>query len=63
MTTMLSNWTARLGVGLGAGAAIVYVDNWTFGGEVSPIVIVALMLAATSMAGAIWGRSGWIIQP
>jgi hypothetical protein len=47
-------------VGLVAGAAIVYVDNWALEGEVSPIVIVALLLAATAMAGAMWGRIGWI---
>jgi hypothetical protein len=49
-----------LGAGLVAGAAIVYVDNCAFEGEVSPLIIVALLLAATAMAGAIWGRSGWI---
>lgn len=38
----------------------MYVDNGAFGGEVSPIIIVALLLAATAMAGAMWGRSGWI---
>ena len=60
MKTALSKWPARLGVGLGAGAAIVYVDNWAFEGEVSPMIIVALLLAATALAGAMWGRSGWI---
>ena len=59
MTTMLSKWPARLGVGLGAGAGIVYLDNWAFEGEVSPLIIVALLLAATAMGGAIWGRRGW----
>ena len=47
-----------LGAGLVAGTAIVFVDNWAFEGEVSPIVIVALLLGATALAGAIWGRSG-----
>ncbi len=60
MAPILSKWPAHLGMGLVAGAAIVYVDNWAFEGEVSPIVIVALLLAATAMAGAMWGRSGWI---
>jgi hypothetical protein len=50
----------RLGAGLVAGAAIVFVDNWAFEGEVSPIIIVAMLLAATAMAGAIWGRDGWM---
>ena len=60
MKLILSKWLMQLGVGLVAGGAIIYVDNWAFEGEVSPIVIVALLLAATAMAGAIWGRSGWI---
>ena len=60
MKTMLSTWLARLAVGLGAGAAIAYVDCCAFEGEVSPIVIVVLLLAATATAGAIWGRSGWV---
>ena len=38
----------------------MYVDNCAFQGEVSPIIIVALLLAATAMAGAMWGRSGSI---
>jgi hypothetical protein len=46
--------------GLLAGAAIAAVDNFAFGGEVSPIIIVALLLAATGIAGAFWGRRGWL---
>jgi hypothetical protein len=60
MNPFLSKWPAHLGVGLVAGAALVYVDNGAFEGEVSPIIIVALLLAATTIAGAIWGRKGWI---
>jgi hypothetical protein len=60
MRLVRSNWPTQLGVGLVAGAAIVYVDNWAFEGEVSPIIIVALLLAATAMAGATWGRRGWV---
>jgi len=60
MKPILSKWPTQLGVALVAGAAIVYVDNWAFQGEVSPIIIVALLLAATAMAGAMWGRNGWI---
>ena len=55
-----SRGPVRLGLGLAAGAAIVYVDNHAFEGEVSPIIIVAMLLAATATAGAIWGRRGWI---
>ena len=60
MKPIQSKWPMYLGAGLVAGAAIVYVDNCAFEGEVSPLIIVALLLAATSMAGALWGRSGWI---
>jgi hypothetical protein len=60
MKLFISKWPAQLGVGLVAGAAIVYVDNFAFQGEVSPFVIVAMLLSATAMAGAMWGRNGWI---
>jgi len=60
MKLFISKWPAQLGVGLLAGVAIVYVDNFAFQGEVSPFVIVAMLLAATAMAGAMWGRNGWI---
>jgi hypothetical protein len=60
MKLFVSKWPTQLGVGLLAGAAIVCVDNVLFQGEVSPIVIVAMLLAATAVAGAIWGRNGWI---
>jgi hypothetical protein len=51
---------ARVVVGLAAGAAISTVDNVAFAGEVSPIVVVALLLAATGIAGAFWGRRSWV---
>ena len=54
-----SIWLVRLGVGLVAGLAIAYVDNFAFQGEVSPIVTVVLLLVATATPAAIWGRSGW----
>ncbi len=60
MKPIWSKWPMYLGAGLVAGAAIVYVDNCAFEGEVSPLIIVALLLAATAMAGAMWARSGWI---
>jgi hypothetical protein len=49
----------RLAIGLGAGLSIAAVDNFAFGGEVSPIVIVVLLVATTATFGAIWGRQGW----
>lgn len=42
-------------VGLVAGAAIAAVDNFAFGGEVSPIVIVGMLLILVGTAGIIWG--------
>ena len=53
-------WPVCLAAGLAAGAAIVYVDNVAFEGEVSPIIIVAMLLAMTGAAGALWGRRGWV---
>ena len=38
---------------------IVAVDNFAFEGEVSPIVIVAMLLGATLAMGAAWGRGAW----
>jgi hypothetical protein len=53
-------WPIRLGCGLAAGVTIAYVDSFAFRGEVSPIVIVAMLLAATTAAAGILGRRGWI---
>lgn len=39
---------------------IAYVDNYAFGGEASPIVIVTMLLMATTTAGVIWRQRGWI---
>jgi hypothetical protein len=60
MEPILSKWPKLLGAGLVAGAVIVYVDNCASEGEVSPIIIIALLLAATAIAGAMWGRTGWV---
>src|SRR5262249_53233227 len=48
----------RNSVGLMAGAAIAAVDNFAFGGEVSPIVIVAMLLIVSGTLGLIWGLRG-----
>jgi hypothetical protein len=47
------------GIGFIAGAVIAAVDNFAFGGEVSPIAIVAMLFAVTAAAGWIWGWRGW----
>ncbi|HZV35336.1 MAG TPA: hypothetical protein VFB72_12250 [Verrucomicrobiae bacterium] len=52
----LTTPSARFAVGLVCGAGISAVDNFAFKGEVSPIIIVALLLVAAASVGAIWGR-------
>lgn len=54
------NDSMRLAAGVVAGITIALVDNVAFGGEVSPIVIVALLVAATTTFGGAWGRAGWV---
>lgn len=49
----------RIGVGFAAGMIIALVDNLAYGGEVSPIVIVLMLLAASMVTGAVWGTRGW----
>jgi hypothetical protein len=60
MKSIPSGVPMRLGVGFLAGAAIVWVDNFAFEGEVSPIIIVAMLLAVTAVSAAIWGGRGWV---
>ena len=60
MTSNWSRWLTIVVAGCVAAGVIVYVDNWAFEGEVTPIVVVALLLAATTVASAVWGRRGWI---
>ena len=50
----------RLGIGLAAGATIALVDNVAFAGEVSPIVIVMMLLATTIIGAGRSGRQGWV---
>ncbi len=57
--TLHSSWQARLLIGLAAGAVIAYVDNVAFEGEVSPVVIVGMLVAVTATAGVIWGGRAW----
>ena len=49
----------RLDFGIACGVAIALVDGFANGGEVSPVVVVALLLAASAAIGALWGLSGW----
>ena len=59
-TNVTPSWPVLAGVGFAAGVAIAAVDNFACGGEVSPIVIVAMLLAATATAGVIWDRRAWV---
>jgi hypothetical protein len=56
----LSGWQMRLLVGLIIGAVIVFIDNFAFQGEVSPIVIVILLFVSTIIVGTIWKWQAWI---
>jgi hypothetical protein len=58
--TSWPNWQMRLLVGFFVGAAIVFIDNFAFQGEVSPIVIVLLLLGSTIAFGAIWKWQAWM---
>ena len=49
----------RIGFGIACGTAIALVDNLASGGEVSPVVVVVLLLATSVTGGALWGLSGW----
>lgn len=46
--------STRVAAGVLAGAAIASVDNFAFGGEVSPIVIVAMLFLFAAASGLIW---------
>jgi len=67
---MPMRWPARFGIGLVAGLVMVYVDDFAFNGEVSPLVIVAMLVVIASTAAGIWGRHGriaacgaWMLVP
>jgi hypothetical protein len=57
---MPANWRIRCAIGLIAGLALAYADNIAFKGEASPILIVVMLLAITSVAAAVWGPGAWI---
>jgi hypothetical protein len=58
----MTKWPVRLSAGLIAGIIIAAVDNFAFEGEISPIVIVAMLFAVTVAAGVIWGQLALIAQ-
>jgi hypothetical protein len=55
-----SGVSLRAAVGLLLGAAIVYLDNFAFDGEASPIVVVGCLLVMTASVTAIWGMRAWV---
>ena len=50
-----------IATGAAAGMIIAMVDNFVFSGEISPIVIVAMLLAAAGTSGIIWRWQGWLV--
>jgi hypothetical protein len=50
-----SSVSIRVGIGVIVGAGIAAVDNFAFGGEVSPIVIVGMLVVFGAAVGMIWG--------
>jgi len=50
----------RMGIALVLGVAIAALDNFAFGGEISPIVIFGLLLLATGFIGLIWRARSWL---
>jgi hypothetical protein len=53
------DWRVRLAAGAVAGGLIVYIDNFAFAGEVSPVVVIGLLFVVTFAAGEMWGLRGW----
>jgi hypothetical protein len=67
---MMMQNLSLLGIGLIVGAGIAAVDNFAFKGEVSPIVIVGMLLVVGAVFGMIWGSRavvaaaiGWVCLP
>ena len=50
-----------IGLGVASGMAIAAVDNLTFEGEVSPIIIVGMLFAVTATSGVTWDWRGWFV--
>jgi hypothetical protein len=53
--------TFLAGIGLGAGVVIAAIDNFAFKGEVSPFMIVAMLVAVAAASGVFWNWRGWIV--
>ncbi|MFZ2325031.1 MAG: hypothetical protein WAV89_15220 [Ignavibacteriaceae bacterium] len=51
--------SALIALGLVAGIIIAAVDNLVFGGEVSPVVIVVMLIIFNAVFGFIWEWKSW----
>jgi hypothetical protein len=47
-------------IGIAAGLAIAAIDNFASHGEVSPIVVIALLFLASAACGFAWSQRGWV---
>lgn len=56
----MNNGPARLLTGFVIGAGVAAVDNFAVHGEVSPIIIVAMLLAVAAAIGSLWDSAGFI---
>lgn len=57
--TAAASWLPRCLAGTTAGLVIAWVDNVPSAGEVSPIVVVGLLLVVTTIFGGLWGSRAW----
>lgn len=52
--------SALLGLAVAFGVAIAAVDNFALEGEVSPIVVVGMLFAATAIVGVLSPQRAWL---
>lgn len=57
--TFIYSWQRQIVIGIVAGVTISIIDNYAFKGEISPIVIVLMLLAASGFWGLLFGWHGW----
>lgn len=53
------SWQRQIVIGIVVGLTISIIDNYAFKGEVSPTVIVIMLLAASGFSGLLFGWDGW----
>ncbi len=52
--------TVVIGLAIAFGVAIAAVDNLALAGEVSPVVVVGMLLVATAIVGILSPRRAWL---